>query len=433
MVLDNVFFPALRMGYARTGEEGRDGTLILDASHWGGHHHRDSLNLTLYMDGHEVLTDLGYLWDRPDKQMTVRTPAHNLVVIDEEEQQTTERLGSLHLLDATPHIKVIDCSSSAYAQTERYRRACLLVDHGEADAYVVDVFSVSGGEVHDCLYHGPVPGVQAEGISLSPWDGAAPYDIRDVVTGQSGTPWSLTWAMDESVRFRAWAVPGSDETVLIGDGWGERGWGHFNTPDQKVDVPYVIRRRRGPALSSCFMSIYEVHRGEPTIIGVRGGGDVEDGAVVEVTTRRGTDVVLVAFSGRDRRLQTSLGSLDTDGRIVVASPDFLYMAEGRTVRCAGREAELDVERLEGNVKAIVNEDDACYFVAEGLSEPDRLYDRWILLDDGESTTGYRVQDVDQSEDGARVYTKVDGIGHKIGGGTRWIAPLSAYRPVEGSL
>ena len=428
VVLDDVFFPALRMGYARRGEEGRDGTLILDASHWGGHHHRDSLNLTLYMDGHEVLTDLGYLWDRPDKQMTVRTPAHNLVVVDEEEQRTTERLGSLHLFDVTPHVKVIDCSSSAYAQAERYRRVCLLVDHGEAGAYVVDVFSVSGGETHDCLFHGPMPGIQAEGIDLSPGDGPAPYDMRNVVTGQSAAPWSLTWPMDESARFRAWAVPREDETVVIGDGWGERGWGHFNEPDKKIDVPYVIRRRQGQSLSSCFTSIYEVYRGEPTVTGVRVVGDVADGVAVEVTTRLGTDVVLAAFSGRDRRLQTSLGSLESDGRVVVASPDFLYMAEGRAVRCGGREAELDVAMLEGNVKEIVNENDACFFVAEGLSEPDRLYDRWVLVDDGESTTGYRVQEVDQSDGETRVYSKMNGVGHKIGGGIRWAAPLSAYRP-----
>ena len=162
-------------------------------------------------------------------------------------------------------------------------------------------------------------------------------------------------------------------------------------------------------------------------------GDVEDGAAVEVTTRLGSDVVLVGFSCRDRRLQTSPGLLDSDGRVVVVSPSFLYMVEGRTARCDGREVELDAARLEGNVKGIVNENDACYFVADGLSEPDRLYDRWVLVDDGESTTGYRVLDVDQSGDETRIYTKVNGAGHKIGGGTRWAAPLSAYRPAEGSL
>ena len=97
----DVFFPALRLGYLRAGEDGRAATAILSASHWGVHHHRDSLNLTFFQRGHEVLTDLGYLWDRPDKDMTVRTPAHNLVVVDEAEQRTTGRGGRLHHFDAT--------------------------------------------------------------------------------------------------------------------------------------------------------------------------------------------------------------------------------------------------------------------------------------------------------------------------------------------
>jgi hypothetical protein len=268
----DVFLPALRLGYLRAGGDGRAATAVLSATHWGVHHHRDSLNLTFFQRGHEALTDLGYLWDRPDKDMTVRTPAHNLVVVDEAEQRTTERGGRLHDFGTTPRVKVVDCSSDAYAQTGLYRRRCILVDHGAAGAYLVDVFWVRGGASHDYLFHGPVPGFEAARIALAPSSGPAPYDIASVRRGRPQTPWRLTWRLDEDARFTAWALPLDPEEVLVGDGWGERGWGHFNTPDKKVDVPYVVRRRVASGdrdLASTFVSVFETHGDRPLVTEAR--------------------------------------------------------------------------------------------------------------------------------------------------------------------
>jgi hypothetical protein len=282
VTLRDEFFPALRLGYLRAGEDGRAATAILSASHWGVHHHRDSLNLTFFQRGHEVLTDLGYLWDRPDKDMTVRTPAHNLVVVDEAEQRATERGGTLHHFDAAPaampgapSVKVVDCSSAAYAQAPLYRRRCILVDHGPAGAYLVDVFWVRGGATHDYLFHGPVPGFEADAIALTPGSGPAPYGLTNVHTARPQHPWRLTWRLNERARFTAWALPADAEEVIVGDGWGERGWGHFNTPDKKVDVPYVIRRRAGTGgaggavLASTFVSVFETYEGTPLVTAVR--------------------------------------------------------------------------------------------------------------------------------------------------------------------
>ena len=35
-----------RIVHGRTGADGRESLLLLSASHWGGHHHLDSLNLS---------------------------------------------------------------------------------------------------------------------------------------------------------------------------------------------------------------------------------------------------------------------------------------------------------------------------------------------------------------------------------------------------
>ena len=89
--LPEVVFPFLAQGYVRTGPNGRRSLAMLNASDSGGHHHLDSLSLYYWKDGHELLSDLGYLWDHPDKYQTYRTLAHNLVLIDGRDQQRKDR------------------------------------------------------------------------------------------------------------------------------------------------------------------------------------------------------------------------------------------------------------------------------------------------------------------------------------------------------
>jgi hypothetical protein len=146
--------------------------------------------------------------------MAFRTPAHNLVVVDESEQRTQERGGSLHLFDVIPHVRVVDCSSSAYEQASLYRRMCVLVDYGAEGSYLIDLFSVAGGKTHDYLFHGPTSGFMTEGIALSPGDGPGPYGIQNLQRGRSSEPWRASWQMDEGVRFTAWAVPTEGEETL---------------------------------------------------------------------------------------------------------------------------------------------------------------------------------------------------------------------------
>lgn len=416
VVFEDVFYPALRMGFFRMGKDGRAGTAMLDASHWGIHHHRDSLNLTLFAEGHEVLTDLGYLWDRPDKDMTVRTPAHNLVVVDEAEQRSKERLGSVHLFDVAPGVKAVTCSSQAYAQCSAYRRTCVWVDHGAAGGYLVDVFVASGGAIHDALFHGPVPDYEIEGIDLKP-GGDAPYGVRDVKTGASDAPWRATWRMDDAVRFSAWAVPSPGEEVLVGMGWGERGWGHFNDPDKRVAVPYVMRRRRGTDLSSVFVSVFAVSRGDAFVTGVEALGS----GCVAVSTRLGVDVVAV---GPVRNpLKTPLGDLTSDGVVSVASRDFLYLAGGTQVRAGGRTATLPKGVSEGAVGAFENGPQDAYFEVRGLQDARALIGKTILVDDGISTTGYPILDAQ----GARIYTRKNGKGFDFAGGKTWQVVHSIFK------
>ena len=149
----DVVFPYLQQGFLRYGKQGLEATAILNASDYGIHHHFDSLNLYLWHKK-ELLHDLGYLWDHPDKSYTVRTVAHNLVVIDNRSQEGRGRGGSFDLFETAGAVKAMRASSKAYKNASKYERTLLQVDHGHHGFYWLDLFRVQGGEIRDYIFHG---------------------------------------------------------------------------------------------------------------------------------------------------------------------------------------------------------------------------------------------------------------------------------------
>ena len=90
VTLPDVVFPFLSQGHLRTGPTGRGSLALLSATDYGNHHHLDSLDLYYWKDGHELLSDLGYLWDHPDSEETRKTLAHNTVLMDGANQKRRE-------------------------------------------------------------------------------------------------------------------------------------------------------------------------------------------------------------------------------------------------------------------------------------------------------------------------------------------------------
>ncbi len=152
--LPDIVFPYLAQGYLRTGENGKGATAVLNASNWGGHHHKDSLDLVLWQED-ELLSDLGYLWDHQDKHQTYRTFAHNLVVIDDKDQTTTDRGGSFDLFETVGGVKAMRASSKAYPEAKAYERTLLQIEHNDGSFYWLDLFRAQGGSMRDYVFHGP--------------------------------------------------------------------------------------------------------------------------------------------------------------------------------------------------------------------------------------------------------------------------------------
>ena len=144
--------------------------------------------------------------DHPDTHQTRRTFAHNLVMIDDREQQTAGRGGSFHLFSVTPQIKVMEASSDAYGRGSRYRRTCVLVDHGQAGSYVVDIFRAGGGATRDYVFHGPDARYETKGMLFAPAQADSSFHslpLQKLRTASGESPWSIRWELPRGYEFRA--------------------------------------------------------------------------------------------------------------------------------------------------------------------------------------------------------------------------------------
>ena len=414
--LPDVFFPDLRIGMLRTGAHGRESTVVVSASDWGGHHHEDSLNLIYWKDGHEALTDLGYLWDRPDKAMTVRTMAHNTVMVDGQSQKREGRGGSLHCFDVTPRVKIVEVSSQAYDAADIYRRLCAVINHGKAGSYLVDVFRVRGGGLHDYLFHGPTEQGMVRDLALKGAQGDW-QDLKNVMEGTSDAPWSIAFELDGERRFVAYSLPDGPGRVLIGDGWGERGTGVRDKIMTGETVPYVVRQRSGDPAQSTFISLFDVGSSSESLVrGVERLMPCQgEGVGIRVTTQQGTDVIAFCFKGHTATFETPEGTLSTNGLSCAISiaPDgglnFGYLAGGTRVSLNGHVVEMGEDILQGKILEDYTDNTVSYYVID-RSELDRnMIGRTLLVAGGAYSIGFPIAEVEAETH--RLYIKTDGLGY----------------------
>jgi hypothetical protein len=314
LVLPDFCLPEQRIGYMRTGADGRESLLLLSASHWGAHHHLDSLNLSYWKGGHELLTDLGYLWDNPAKHMTVRTLAHNTVLIDGADQRAEERGGEVKFFKTSEHVKAMRASSEAYKNAEVYQRTSAIVDYGSGRNYVVDFFAVQGGKTQDYVYHGPVNALTVRHATSHPRDSKL-YDFKNVRALVAEKSWWLDFVMDERTTFTAWNLVGRDEKSYIGDGWGQRN--PFNN-DQGATLPYIVRRTAGEGVHR-FASVFESHSAASAFVKGASRFELSGGCGVVVETEAGRDYIVCLDKALKRDILVGDRNLVTRGRLWIAS------------------------------------------------------------------------------------------------------------------
>ncbi|HCA46548.1 MAG TPA: hypothetical protein DEP45_04040 [Armatimonadetes bacterium] len=262
---------------------------------------------------------------------------------------------------------------------------------------------------------------------------AAETKMRNARVADGSAPWSVRWRWEDGYTFDA-LFPGSqDESVRLGDGWGQRD--HRNT-DRGATLPYVIRRGEAPGALDVFSTVFvgTADARQPVATNVRElplPAEAPAGTVaLAVETSEGTDIVVSMLDPAAVTIETPAGPLSTDARLAVVSladarPVRAQMVEGTTLRLSECELTLDAPAFEGEITGSGSEAGRSWFEAAGAPEGGELTGDTLLVEDGEHLRAYPIRGVEPAADGLRVLTKLDGTGFVARSGERWRIPRVA--------
>ena len=343
----------------------------------GGHSHYDQLSLTYYSLGHELATDIGYPGSTDPLRHTWwnRTASHNTVVVDGQNQR--QSLGRVVAYAAGPRFRVVQARcGNAYPQLDDYRRTLVLVGDAardDAPRYLVDVFHVVGGSVHDYCFHGQSEPEMAqalfasEGVALAAvadesktlldfTPGCAPktmgYDYVDHIRhGTASRPWHAEWRIPDEAdtRLRLTRLPADDEQVFVGQASGHRVYPGHAKLDIGKKMTWLCARRAGTSPArSAFAGLVQAYGAGATLMSslrrlrVSAEG-TSDAVALEVAHGHGTDVIVVSRTAGER-VVVAERDLRFDGRVAAVSLDPAGRPYAATV-VEGEELVLDDFRL----------------------------------------------------------------------------------------
>lgn len=269
--LRSVHLPHLGITMLRSADKEPE-VVLFDHGEWAdGHCHFDRLEIILWALGREMASDLGYVYAaHPLREpWTIQTLAHNTVIVDGKSQEKPGKARPVFVrLDDRVQVVEAEAPAAYHGAVSEYRRTIAQVPQESGPPFVVDIFRVRGGTVHDWSYHvetGPpeLAGVTLiEGTSLG---SEIPYtQLSDVKSGTTGDDWTATWRWPDEAGVRLWMCgsPGTQVNSVMAPGQRRR-------DEEGKRLPYLIVRRSGHDLASTFVCVHEPFRGAPAIRSVR--------------------------------------------------------------------------------------------------------------------------------------------------------------------
>jgi hypothetical protein len=266
--LNEVYHPAWKTAVLRHGAEEDADTLTLAFNPRGGHRHYDNLALFYANGPHTIAGDLGYLGDMPVNKWIKSTASHNLVIVDGEEQDFSERKTTFGFMATSPMASVVEASSTAYPQCTDYRRRVVLVKLDDGETFAIDLFTATGGSEHRYRAYSEIASSDAPGSTLTfsgvtmPKEAPLPqigtsleaadiFGLRDVRSASpEANAWQATWQQDDAAA-RLWMVAPVN-AVEASNGPGQR-----THEEAGRRVRYVDAVRRGEALKSAYVGVWE--------------------------------------------------------------------------------------------------------------------------------------------------------------------------------
>lgn len=258
------------------------------------HAHPDMLNFDLFAFDHWLTPDHGYpeyasKWPS-NQEWTGSSLSHNLVYANRRPQRETWG-GKTILFKTIPGFTtaIID-GRAAYPDLTQYERALFLVGGAsstDSNSYVIDVFSVAGGNDYVYSLHGPPAATTNTSLNLQPQSkgtyaginiakGALAdsfpigYSYLYDVYRQKNPPlaFSVDWqvkpgyrnlAAGENLHLRLHAFTKLDEVALAA------GDPPQNKPGNPTALPYVLMHCSGDSIQQQFVSVIEPYRAMPFI------------------------------------------------------------------------------------------------------------------------------------------------------------------------
>ena len=335
--------------------------------HWSGsgvHAHHDALNLNLWAKGMEVMSETQY---RPvpgsdsSHDWHESTAGHVTVVVDERSQGNTgprgrryrdrsaldaipgvpdwpwrfrgenaNDFGRLRLYNADfPHVKVVEAEAPASYESvvdvKQYARTLALVRIDSRDAYLVDIFRVAGGTVHDYMLHANLQDRHEARttVRLAPRDGRAHGYLTSLRSGKTDGLWLAQFLCTPAVTLNTFMCGAPGTEVFLADGPAMRRPG---------SAPFLFVRRGGD--TDCFVAVHHVTQsGPPRIKSIEqlptSGPDV---VALRVTLVERVDTIVSCTSRDQETVVTDKLSLRARFAHVADSTDtfqrWAYMVDG---------------------------------------------------------------------------------------------------------
>jgi hypothetical protein len=413
------------MGYAilgvGVGEEQVQAHLAFSGGY--GHEHSDNLSTLFWANGRETFSDLGYTHTR-DREWTLVTASHNTVLIDQREQRAGEGTdGNLLLWGEGGLFSVVEADgAAAYPQASIYRRLLALVARPEGLPFVVDIFRVAGGDVHDWLLHGnadedaevrlnvptqPAGSLVPAGCTFLRSENENDFRmtgqkespglygfLRDIQRGATDATWQADFPNSDGSATRLIMVGAPGTEVFRGRDPSVR---RAREDDAKLDQftrPFVMARRHAAGKQSVFVAVLDpaaaqaagaVTEVNPLLID-------DTAAVLRITTPDANLLVAACFDPSRRvTCDSPEGAVTFQGRCAVVRRSGASVAAqlvGATGVSWGSLAFTGPGRLEGQVLAAAPD---ALEVATDAPGVERLAGLTALVTHGDGTThGYEI-------------------------------------------
>jgi len=238
---------------------------------FGGHDHHDKLDLTLFAEGREMLSDLGYVYSYYPKIFTwmQRSLAHNTVTVDGINQ--SYGWGAWKLFEQTPGMQASEVFAPwiYHTITDVFNRQVILVERNGKN-YIVDIFRVSGGKIHDWSVHAETPDlaindVQFKKVAKITGRDYAYDELTNVKTApiSNGFYASWQWRDDPLATLKLHMISPQQAQLFLAEAPAQRKIGQ-----EDRQLPYLIVRTKN-SHQTTFIAVWEHFKEESVLQSVR--------------------------------------------------------------------------------------------------------------------------------------------------------------------